>query len=218
LRDRLRRATLAEADGRLQAGDAGEALAVLARAVRQDPTHAAYHQRLGMTYLALGDGGRALASLEQAVGLDPALAEVVGGLVADLRGRGGADGAVAVPLERRLGVLYVTVRVNGHPAPLRMVLDTGASHTALTRRSATLLGLWPGPGTPQLWVDTVSERVPAFLVTLEEVEVGGVVARDVPALVLESVDDGDGLLGLSFLRRFNVEVRERAGQLVLSPR
>ncbi|MCP4040594.1 MAG: hypothetical protein GY731_01390, partial [Gammaproteobacteria bacterium] len=80
------------------------------------------------------------------------------------------------------------------------------------------LGIAVPGDAPRLWVRTANRRVAASLVTLESVDLGGAVVEQVPALVLETLDGIDGLLGLSFLRHFNVEIHQQERLITLDPK
>jgi predicted aspartyl protease len=53
----------------------------------------------------------------------------------------------------------------------------------------------------------------------EKIELGGVVAHRVPAVLLENeLGSADGLLGMSFLSRFTLQLSQQSGTLTLSQR
>lgn len=112
--------------------------------------------------------------------------------------------------------VVVEVLVNGRAKAVLMV-DTGASVVVLTRRAADLMGI--GPADERGAMDmTVADgrKVQARAVVLGSVEVGKMRAQRVEAAVLPDFEPGlDGLLGMSFLKRFDVRVDSVAGRLVL---
>ena len=59
----------------------------------------------------------------------------------------------------------------------------------------------------------------ARLAMIDSMEVQGVRARRIPVAVLDSLPSGaDGLLGLSFLARFSLQMETAAGKLTIAER
>ncbi len=87
-------------------------------------------------------------------------------------------------------------------ARVHFLVDTGASTVALTADDARNLGLLPEQLIYNRPVFTAQGQVRAAPVTLSRIEVGGVVVREVKALVLK---DGPrtSLLGMSYLGRLS---------------
>lgn len=101
------------------------------------------------------------------------------------------------------GHFQVDARVDGRR--MAFMVDTGASTVALTTSEAARLGLRPRHGDFTVNVRTANGTVRAAPVTLNMVEVGGLIVRDVRALVVQGEALSENLLGLSFLtklRRF----------------
>ncbi len=120
-----------------------------------------------------------------------------------------------IPFERRGNAVLIPGRVNGQLIG-HFILDTGATFTTVSRSVADRLGVSGGAGSVRL--ATASGAIQAPLVLLDEVEVGGAIARHVAAVVhdLPSVPaDVIGLLGLSFLERFRVSLNLSSGMLTL---
>ncbi len=107
---------------------------------------------------------------------------------------------------------YVTeIGIDGRPT--RAVVDTGATGIAFSRNEAERLGIvWQG-GRP-ITVQTAAGPRPGYVVTLDSVQVGGIVLRQVDAIV-SSVPDAPAitLLGMSFLGR--LEMKQQGNQLLL---
>lgn len=100
---------------------------------------------------------------------------------------------------------YVDTRVDG--ASIKMMVDTGASIVALTRRDAEAIGIdvdaLPVAGTAR----TAGGEVPMRVVMLDSVAIDGLDVRGVHAAVIDA-DMGVSLLGQSFLSKLkavNVE-------------
>jgi aspartyl protease family protein len=81
------------------------------------------------------------------------------------------------------------------------MVDTGASVVALNESSAARFGLRPSRGDYRATVATANGTVKAAPTRLAMVEVGGLVVRDVDAMVLPDEALSENLLGLSFLSK-----------------
>jgi aspartyl protease family protein len=97
------------------------------------------------------------------------------------------------------GSFFVTVQIND--ARASMVLDTGASAVVLTQEAAKAAGLPLEMLYYSVNVDTANGRTRAAPVTLGRVTVGGIVERNVPALIAQPGQLRVNLLGMSFLNR-----------------
>ncbi len=90
-------------------------------------------------------------------------------------------------------------RVDGRS--VSFMVDTGASVIALTEREADRLGIRPTRNSFVAAVQTANGVVRAAPVTLNSVDIGGLVVRDVRALVVPGGALSENLLGLSYLTR-----------------
>ena len=115
-------------------------------------------------------------------------------LEADARGQYGADALV-----------------NG--APVRMLVDTGASDVFVSAATAARLGLVASGGRRRA-IQTANGRSTASPVVLSEVSFGGLFMNDVEALILAPEAGDINLLGESFLKRL-LSVEQRDGMLIL---
>lgn len=118
---------------------------------------------------------------------------------------------VTIPRDSR-GHFQVDARVDGRR--IGFMVDTGASTIALTASDARRLGVHPSASEFTVSVRTANGTVRAAATNLSMVEVGGLVVRDVRALVVPDSALSENLLGLSFLtklRRFEYA----GGKLVL---
>jgi aspartyl protease family protein len=110
--------------------------------------------------------------------------------------------SVTVPRDSR-GHFQTEGRVDGRR--LGFMVDTGASVIALNETSAALIGVRPRPSDYTSNVSTANGSIKAARTRLAMVDIGGLVVRDVDALVLPDEALSENLLGLSFLsklRRF----------------
>ena len=123
----------------------------------------------------------------------------------------GYSRSVTVPRDAR-GQFQVDARIDG--LRLSFMVDTGASVIALTASDAARLGIHPARREFTAEVRTANGSVRAAPTTLDRVEIGDLVVRDVAALVLPEAALSDNLLGLSFLSRLR-RFEYSGGNLVL---
>ncbi len=97
------------------------------------------------------------------------------------------------------GNFVVTTQVNGARVP--MIFDTGASSVVLTQEAAKAAGLPLEVLSYSVTVETANGRTRAAPVTLQTISVGGIVERDVAALIAQPGQLRQSLLGMSFLNR-----------------
>ena len=97
---------------------------------------------------------------------------------------------------------------------LDFLVDTGASVITLTESDAARLGFHPGPRDYVAQLKTANGMVRGAPVRLGMVEVGGLMQRNVQAVVLPDEALSENLLGLSFLSRLR-RFEYRDGRLVL---
>ena len=81
------------------------------------------------------------------------------------------------------------------------MIDTGASMVALNEKSAARFGLRPSRSDYNATVSTANGTIKAARTRLPMIELGGLVVRDVEAVVLPDEALSENLLGLSFLSK-----------------
>jgi aspartyl protease family protein len=84
---------------------------------------------------------------------------------------------------------------------IAFMIDTGASVIALNESSAARFGFRPVPNQYTTTVSTANGTIKAARTRLAMVEVGGLIVRDVDAMVLPDEALSENLLGLSFLSK-----------------
>lgn len=123
---------------------------------------------------------------------------------------------VQIPFQKRGSSVLLPAKVNGQSIGF-FILDTGATYTTISRLVAGKLGISiVGGGSVNLI--TANGVVQAPLALLDEVEIGGATSLHVPAVVHDLPNAPQnlvGLLGLSFLERFRVNLDMTSGILIL---
>ena len=103
-------------------------------------------------------------------------------------------------------------RINGQR--VNFMVDTGASVVAVNESSAASFGLYPSRGDFTVKVTTANGTIKGARTHLAMVDVGGLLVRDVDALVLPDEALSENLLGLSFLSKLK-RFEYANGQMVL---
>jgi aspartyl protease family protein len=106
--------------------------------------------------------------------------------------------SLSIPRDAR-GHFQTEGRIDGQR--IGFMVDTGASMIALNETSAALFGLRPSRGDYNATVTTANGTIKAARTRLAMVDIGGLVVRDVDAMVLPDEALSENLLGLSFLSK-----------------
>ncbi len=122
-------------------------------------------------------------------------------------------GGEAIVGQRLGGEFAVTAHINGARATL--IFDTGASMVVLTTADARRAGINVAGLAYDLPVTTANGRAMTAEVRLDEIAVGPIVMRKLPALVAKPGALAESLLGMSFLERLKSYSVER-GKLILT--
>lgn len=111
------------------------------------------------------------------------------------------------------GHFWARVRIAG--VERRMLIDSGATLTALSSRTAAAARLETNTQLFPVVLNTANGSITARTATLPELRLGDIVARDLPVVVSPAFGDTDvlGMNFLSMLKSWRVEGRE----LVLEP-
>lgn len=121
----------------------------------------------------------------------------------------GADGLPEVVLERNRQGHYVSSGLI-NDQPVTFLLDTGATTVSLPMALAHALGLPLRPGVSS---KTANGIVQTFDARLDSVTLGGFTVRNLRATVLPNLPGEEVLLGMDFLKRF--ELIQRGGTLTI---
>jgi aspartyl protease family protein len=128
--------------------------------------------------------------------------------------RGPAADAASVTLAvDESGHFFAHGDVNGTSVPF--VVDTGATLTVLSRSVADRIGLDYGGGTP-IQVMTANGIVKGWRVSIDSLRIGNATERNVDAAVVDNDSLPIGLLGMSYLNRF--DMHRQGSTLVLRRR
>ena len=155
---------------------------------------------IGVVLLVLGQPGRFYPYLERLVStLKPDNQEVVG---KEVRIRMSPDGH-----------FWARARIAG--VERRMLIDSGATVTALSTDTAAAAGLEVRDNMIPIVLNTANGQIRAQSSTIEELRLGDITARDLDVVVSPAFGDTD-VLGMNFLSRLK-SWRVEDGVLVLVP-
>jgi predicted aspartyl protease len=129
--------------------------------------------------------------------------------------------SLSVRFERRGQAILVPVRLTGPSGSraVEMVLDTGATHTTVTRRTLSALGVAPSGVSAE--VETANGIVTRPLAVVDAIAVEqAAVGSGLTVGVCDrcATAGAEGLLGLNFARHFVMTVDHEDGQLRLVPK
>ncbi|HXO71616.1 MAG TPA: TIGR02281 family clan AA aspartic protease [Bradyrhizobium sp.] len=119
--------------------------------------------------------------------------------------------SLSIPRDAR-GHFQAEGRIDGQR--IDFMVDTGASVIALNETSAARFGLRPQRGDYNATVATANGTIKAARTRLAMVELGGLIVRDVEAMVLPDEALSENLLGLSFLSKLK-RFEYAGGKMVL---
>ncbi len=114
-------------------------------------------------------------------------------------GRERGEGRALAIRQSSDGHYYVNVRVNGSDA--RLLIDTGATLTVLSKLQAERAGIFPSPSDYTASVRTASGIAKAAVVRLATLEIGEARLQNVRALVMDTPAN-TSVLGIDTLQQF----------------
>lgn len=122
-----------------------------------------------------------------------------------------ANRSISIPRDAR-GHFQTDARIDGQR--IDFMVDTGASVVALNEKSAARFGLRPSRSEYTATVSTANGTLKAARARIAMMDVGGLIVRDVEAMVLPDEALSENLLGLSFLSKLK-RFEYANGRLVL---
>jgi aspartyl protease family protein len=111
------------------------------------------------------------------------------------------------------GHFWVVASINGVKA--RMLIDSGATVTALSDRTARAAGVETGTGLTPVMLRTANGMAPARTGSIEELKVGNIVARNLRIVTAPGLGTLD-VLGMTFLSKLD-SWRVEGRSLILVP-
>lgn len=127
-----------------------------------------------------------------------------------------SDDATAVPLQRNAG--HYTVAANFGTDRLELIIDTGASTTALSQYAFDhMYKRHPPRFIGKYMVNTAGGQVEASIYQFVRLSIADFVVKDTAVMVLPTLnfDQTDGLLGMNFLGEFEFKIDQQQGILYL---
>jgi aspartyl protease family protein len=156
--------------------------------------------------------GTFMAQMADKITLAPASATSAPrqGAVAETIGHASSR-SLSIPRDAR-GHFQTEGRIEGQR--IGFMVDTGASVVALNETSAARFGLRPSRGQYNATVTTANGTIKGARTRIAMLDLGGLVVRDVEAMVLPDEALSENLLGLSFLSKLK-RFEYANGQMVL---
>jgi aspartyl protease family protein len=155
--------------------------------------------------------GTIMAQMADRMTATPALANTVRKTVSAQDTTPAMGRSLSIPRDAR-GHFQAEGRIDGQR--IGFMVDTGASIVALNETSAARFGLRPSRGDYNALVTTANGTIKAAPARLAMVELGGLIVRDVDAMVLPDEALSENLLGLSFLSKLK-RFEYSGGKMVL---
>jgi clan AA aspartic protease (TIGR02281 family) len=193
-RDKLRLLAGVRETQLLNSGDMAGLLRLFEDLTARDPGFDGHRLRLAHWLLRAGRAAQAERVLAETgtVGVDPESREDLAAEIQLAR--------TGLPFQRRDGAMHVKARLAGQP--LELLVDTGATVTAISRAGVAALGARPTGQWVQ--VQTAGGVIDSEVHRVKDLEIGALRLDSLSVLVLDGpLPRGvDGLLGMDVLRRF----------------
>jgi clan AA aspartic protease (TIGR02281 family) len=122
-----------------------------------------------------------------------------------------------IPLIATAGGNFMVEVVFNNRVKALLMVDTGASLVTISERIAKQLGYRNNPNSAEIPFTTAGGMVWMPMVALDTVRVGEAKVDLVEASVNSQMGDMDGLLGMSFLGDYRVEMDTARSQMILKP-
>jgi clan AA aspartic protease (TIGR02281 family) len=118
----------------------------------------------------------------------------------------------SVPFEKHGAVVIIQATLNGK-APVKLILDTGASFTMISSATAKQLEIDINQNKRSMPFQTANGTIQAALINLDSISVAGLELKNLTAAVHDALPDPEvaGLLGLNFLTNFRMDIDAEKG-------
>jgi clan AA aspartic protease (TIGR02281 family) len=118
----------------------------------------------------------------------------------------------SVPFEKHGSVVIVKATLNGK-APVKLIVDTGASFTMISSATAKQLDIDTNQNPRSIPFQTANGMIQAPLINLDSIAVAGLELKNLTAAVHDALPDQEvaGLLGLNFLTNFRLDIDSEKG-------
>jgi clan AA aspartic protease (TIGR02281 family) len=193
-RDKLRLLVSVQETQLVNSGDTAGLIRLFDDLAARDPGFDGHRLRLAHWLLRAGRAEQAERVLAETgtVGVDPETREDLAAQIQLAR--------TGLPFQRRDGALHVNARLAGRP--LELLVDTGATVTAISRAGVAALGARPTGQWVQ--VQTAGGVIESEVHRVTDLEIGALHLDSLTVLVLDGPlpRDVDGLLGMDVLSRF----------------
>ncbi|MFL6846143.1 MAG: TIGR02281 family clan AA aspartic protease [Allosphingosinicella sp.] len=159
---------------------------------------------------SLGLAAAAIFLLVQQAPYQPELARLVGGFGLDPQKVTGTEVRIRMA---RDGHFWANVTING--VPRRLLIDSGATVTALSERTAAAAGVEGSVAPVPVVLQTANGMAPARTGSVDELRLGNIVARDLKVVVSPAFGNME-VIGMNFLSKL-ASWRVEGRTLILVP-
>jgi Tfp pilus assembly protein PilF len=130
----------------------------------------------------------------------------------------GEDSKKAVVQLKRSGQYNLVDLVINKTVPATVIVDTEAQYTIISEKLSQRLNILLSTRTSDVHFDFYGRTFKAPLINLPSIKVGGLEVQNIPTLIwdLSGIPNVDGVLGRSFLKYFQVEMKPDEQLFVLT--
>lgn len=210
----IRKLVDAELNQSINTGLDADKIQMLNNELAYDQYNPVYHYVLGKLYYRSGEYREAAESLSSAIYLDNSYEDELLPLLRAAQEKQDLPLLVEVPYRADGSSIHVEVYLNDSAEPFHFVLDTGATYTSISSDAAKQLGLSFGGNV--ISINTANGQISAPVINLQSVSLNGATVHNVQTVMLSNLGGVDGLLGLNYLKHFNMEVNQALGKISLS--
>ena len=126
------------------------------------------------------------------------------------------NSAIVAPLTVKSNQYFVATSLN-ETITVNLLLDTGSSVVVISEELGRKLGYQDFDRMPQVEVETAGGRIWTPLINLELLRIADAEMENVEAVINPMVRNIDGLLGMSFLNQFKIEIDYSGAKMFLKP-